>query len=701
MGKELLLEIGTEEIPAAFLPKALRDLEEIARGELAANRIRHAEIRTMGTPRRLFLAAEDVAERQEDQLIEKLGPAARVAFDPQGNPSRAAVGFAAAQGIDVTQLERVTTDKGEYVCARKKIIGEATEGLLPAILTKVITGVPFRKSMRWSDQEFRFARPVHWILALFDGRVVPFRIANVESGNMSRGHRFMGPDPFPVENLEGYLAGTRDRFVIVDPEERKEIIREETEKAATAVGGRVLQSAELLETVTFLTEYPTVVCGNFDREYLKLPQEVLITTMISHQKYFPVVDGKGALLPHFLAINNTLARDPAVVRRGNEKVIRARLSDARFFFEADRKIPLDRRVEDLRKVVFHTLLGTSFDKVMRFQKLAGWIARRVEPSHGNKVAFVAHVDKAALLAKADLDTQMVGEFAELQGIMGREYALLEGKNPVVAKAIYEHYLPTGAGGGLPESDEGAVVSIADKMDTICGFFGVGLIPTGTADPYALRRQALGIINIILAKRYPFSLGSLIDESLATLGPLLKRPSDETKAAVLEFFKGRFENQLISQGHPYDVVDAILATGMESLVAADDKIRAMAVFKSDPDFQPLAIAFKRVANIIRGFQNGAVDPALLSGPEEKNLHEAFLKIRETVLAHISRGDYSAVLFALARLREPVDAFFEAVLVMAEDEKVRFNRLSLLEEISTLFHDVADFSRIVTDDQRGQI
>ena len=695
MGKELLLEIGTEEIPAVFLPKALREMEEIACRELAANRIRHGKIRTMGTPRRLFLAVDEVVEQQEDQLIEKMGPARRVAFDEQGNPSRAAVGFARGQGIDVAALETVVTEKGEYVCARNKVTGEATDGLLPAILTKVITDLPFRKSMRWSDQEFRFARPIHWILALFGGRIVPFRIANVESGNMSRGHRFMSPDPFPVENLEGYLAGTRDHFVIVDPAERKEIIREETQKSAAAVGGRVLPSEELLETVTFLTEYPTVVCGNFDREYLKLPQEVLITTMISHQKYFPVMDEKGALLPHFLTINNTLARDPAVVKRGNEKVIRARLSDARFFFEADRKIPLDRRVEDLRKVVFHTLLGTSYEKVMRFQKLAGWIARRVEPSQGSKAALAAHVDRAALLAKADLDTQMVCEFAELQGIMGREYALLAGEDPVVAKAIHEHYLPTAAGGDLPETDEGAIVSIADKMDSICGFFGVELIPTGTADPYALRRQALGVINIVLAKRYSFSLDSLIDESLDILGPLLKRPAAETKAAVLEFFKGRFENRLISQGHPYDVVDAILATGMDSLVAADDKIKAMAAFKSHPDFQPLAIAFKRVVNIIRGFQNGAVDPVLFSGPEENNLHESFLKIRETVLTHISRGDYSAVLIDLARLREPVDAFFEAVLVMADDEKVRFNRLSLLEEISTLFHDVADFSRIVTE------
>ena len=689
MGTELLLEIGTEEIPAAFLPKALKDLEEIARREMAANRIPHGESRTMGTPRRLFLAVDGVAERQEDQVIEKLGPALRVAFDAEGKPSPAAVGFARGQGIGVAELERIRTEKGEYVCARKKITGEATEGLLPAMLAKIITEIPFRKSMRWSDLEFRFARPIHWILALYGGRVVPFRIANLDSGNLSYGHRFMSPGSFTVASRAEYLEKTHGHFVIVDPEERKRIIREEADKAARAVGGRVLPSEGLLETVAFLTEYPTVVCGDFDREFLKLPKEVLITTMISHQKYFPVVDEAGALLPHFLTINNTLARDPAVVKRGNEKVIRARLSDARFFFEADRKIPLAERVEGLRKVVFHTLLGTSYEKVMRFRKLAAWIAEQIDP------AIAPHVDRAALLAKADLDTQMVCEFTELQGIMGREYALLAGEDRIVAKAIYEHYLPTAAGGELPETNEGAAVCIADKTDTIVGFFGVSLIPTGTADPYALRRQALGIINIILAKRYPLPLDALIDQSLAILNPLLKRPAAETKAAVLEFFRSRFENQLIAQGYAYDVVDAVLATGVQNLVTAEEKIRAMAAFKSDPDFQPLAIAFKRVVNIIRGFQNGAVDPSLFARTEERNLHEAFLKIREKVFSLISREDYPGVLGELARLREPVDAFFDTVLVMAADEKIRFNRLSLLEEISTLFHDVADFSRIVTE------
>ncbi len=694
MGKELLLEIGTEEIPAAFLPKAFGDMEEIIRKELMENRIRRGKIWTMATPRRLFLAVDDVAERQEDQVIEKLGPARRVAFDEAGNPSKAALGFARGQCIDVNALEVATTEKGEYLCARKKISGEATEGLLPAILTRLITGIPFRKSMRWSDLEIRFARPIHWILALYGGRIVPLRIGNIESADLSRGHRFMSPGVVPVRSSQDYLNLMRNHFVIVDPEERKKIIHDQTEKAAAAVLGKPLRNDDLLEQVAFLTEYPSVVCGNFDPGYLRLPREVLVTTMISHQKYFPVVDSEDKLLPHFLTINNTLARDPEVVRRGNEKVIRARLADARFFFEEDRKIPLEDRVEGLKKVTFHTLLGSSYEKVMRFRMLAGRIARNVQPSHGNKVHFVKRVDEAALLAKADLDTLMVGEFAELQGVMGREYALLEGRDPIVAKAIYEHYLPIAAGGDLPETDEGAVISIADKLDTICGFFGVGLVPTGTADPYALRRQALGIINIILKKRWSLPLDTLIDESLAVLGDLLKRPADETNADILEFFRGRFENQLLSQGHPYDVVDAVLAAGINDLVKAEAKIRAMEEFKSDPDFAPLAVAFKRVVNIIRNAEKGKLASDHFC-TEEQELHGAFLAIREIVIRHSDAGDYRAALIALASLRKPVDAFFERVLVMDKDEQRRCHRLALLEEISSLFHDLADFSKIVTE------
>ncbi len=645
MGKELLLEIGTEELPAEFIPKALKDMADIMERELSQNRVGHGEIRTLATPRRLVIYAADVAERQEDQLIEKLGPAKRVSFDAQGNPTKAAVGFAKGQGLDISQLETIVTEKGEYLGARKKITGEATASLLPDILKRFILSIPFQKSMRWMNLDIRFARPIHWILALYGGQTVPFRLENISSGNKSYGHRFMNPGTFEVTDFADFIKKAREHSVIVDPEERKTIIRTETENAARGVSGIVVGNDELLEEVTFLVEYPSAVCGSFDGDYLELPKDVLITTMVEHQKYFPVMDGRGNLLPHFVTVNNTLAKDPSVVARGNEKVIRARLSDARFFFREDQKVPLEEHFEELKNVVFHSLLGTSYEKVGRFRQLASYIAEKIDP------ALKKSVDRAAHLAKADLETQMVYEFPDLQGIMGREYALLAGEDPVVAKAIYEHYLPTSAGGNLPETDVGAIVSIADKIDTICGFFGVKQIPTGTADPYALRRQALGIINIILEKGYPLRMDDLIDKSMAILGGKLKRPPEETKKDILDFFKGRFENQLITQGHPYDVVDAVLATGVSDAAGSLKKIEAMEVFRTRVDFEPLAVAFKRVCNIIKNFEGGTVDPALFVEDAERSLYEAYLKIRDRAVGHIESGDYEKALLEMARIGSP--------------------------------------------------
>ena len=688
MGKELLIEIGTEEIPAAFLPKAIKDMEEIIRKEFSNKRIGHGDIKAMATPRRLCLCVANLSNRQEDQVIEKIGPAKRVAFDEKGNPTKAATGFAAGQGIDVSEIEIIKTEKGEYICARKKIAGEDTKSLLPDVLKKFILSIPFKKSMRWSDLEIRFARPIHWILAIYGDETIPFVIGNIASGDRSYGHRFMSPKSFKVKNLKDYITKCKKHFIIVDPDERRKIILEETQKVAESVNGKIFYTEDLLETVTYLVEYPTAVCGSYEKEYLKLPKELLTTAMISHQKYFPVVNDKGNLLPYFITINNTLARDPSLVARGNEKVIRARLADAKFFFEEDQKKPLDKHFEKLNQVVFHTQLGTSYEKVMQFRKLALYMADQVNP------ALKETVDRTAILAKADLETQMVCEFTELQGIMGREYALIAGENPVVAKAIYEHYLPTAAGGELPETDEGAIVSIADKIDTIVGFFGVNLIPTGTADPYALRRQAIGIINIILNKQYSLELKSLIEESLSILGNKLKRPPEEIKTDVLEFFKGRFENQLISQGHPYDVVDAVLETGASDIVQSLKKIEAMETFKSHKDFEPLAIAFKRVGNIIKDFKNGSVDPTKFETDEERNLYAAFLRSKENVVNNIKYSDYQSVFMELATLRKPVDDFFNKVLVMAKDDAIRFNRLSLLKEISEMFHMIADFSKIVT-------
>jgi len=688
MSNELLFEIGTEEIPAGFLSKAVVDMEEIIRKSFTDKRIAFDGIKCLATPRRLVLYIADLSAKQEDQTVEKLGPAKKAAFDENGQPTKAAIGFARGQGVDVSQLETITTEKGEYLGARKTIAGQPTKDLLPDILKDFMLAIPFRKSMRWADCTLRFARPIHWILALYSGEVIPLKIEDIESGNTSCGHRFMSPAPFAVAGFEDYLNKARENFVIADPAERRKLILEEAEKSAAEVGGKLFYTDDLLETVSFIVEYPVIVRGGYEEDYLKIPKDVLTTTMISHQKYFPVVNEAGKLLPYFIAVSNTKPRDISVVAKGNERVLRARLADASFFFEEDKKVPLEDRVESLKKVVFHTLLGTSHKKVARFRKLAIKIASKVKPSAKK------NVDRAALLAKADLESLMVGEFSELQGIMGREYALIAGEKPEIANAIYEHYLPIVAGGDLPQSDEGAIVGLADKMDTIAGFFGVGMPPTGTADPYALRRQALGIINIILSREYPLSLNFLIDESLALLKDVLKKPAAEVKKDILEFFKGRLQNQLIAQGYAYDTVDAVLSANIDELVEVIEKVKALEEFRKHPDFEPVSIAFKRVDNILKDFKGGKFDVNLLVHDAEINLFSYFDNIKPRVEKGIAEKDFAAALNKLAALRPHVDNFFDNVMVMDKDEKVRFNRQSLLAEISALFHKIADFSKIVT-------
>ncbi|HOE33457.1 MAG TPA: glycine--tRNA ligase subunit beta [Smithella sp.] len=688
MSNELLFEIGTEEIPAGFLSKAVVDMEEIIRKSFTDKRIAFDGIKCLATPRRLVLYIADLSAKQEDQTVEKLGPAKKAAFDENGQPTKAAIGFARGQGVDVSQLETITTEKGEYLGARKTIAGQPTKDLLPDILKDFMLAIPFRKSMRWADYTLRFARPIHWILALYSGEVIPLKIEDIESGNTSCGHRFMSPAPFAVAGFEDYLNKARENFVIADPAERRKLILEEAEKSAAEVGGKLFYTDDLLETVSFIVEYPVIVRGGYEEDYLKIPKDVLTTTMISHQKYFPVVNEAGKLLPYFIAVSNTKPRDISVVAKGNERVLRARLADASFFFEEDKKVPLEDRVESLKKVVFHTLLGTSHKKVARFRKLAIKIASKVKPSAKK------NVDRAALLAKADLESLMVGEFSELQGIMGREYALIAGEKPEIANAIYEHYLPIVAGGDLPQSDEGAIVGLADKMDTIAGFFGVGMPPTGTADPYALRRQALGIINIILSREYPLSLNFLIDESLALLKDVLKKPAEGIKKDILEFFKGRLQNQLIAQGYAYDTVDAVLSANIDELVEVIEKVKALEEFRKHPDFEPVSIAFKRVDNILKDFKGGQFDVNLLVHDAEINLFSYFDNIKPRVEKGIAEKDFAAALNKLAALRPHVDNFFDNVMVMDKDEKVRFNRQSLLAEISALFHKIADFSKIVT-------
>jgi glycyl-tRNA synthetase beta chain len=685
---ELLLEIGTEEIPSGFISRALEEMQSLLEKEFRAQRIACKEVKAMGTPRRLVLIATGVAPAQEGRVVETLGPARRIAFDDRGQPTKAALGFARGQGIPVEELKTVQTEKGEYLCARKEEMGEETFHLLPAILPRVIASVPFPKSMRWMDLDNAFVRPIHWILALFDGRVVPFQIGNIGTGNLSRGHRFMALGSFQVKDLSDYLRRLKNSFVIVNPEERKELILAEVSRAAAEVSGTILRDEDLVEIVTYLVEYPAALRGSFARDFLSLPREVLITAMREHQRYFSVCDSKGDLLPYFVTVSNTRPRDPNVVIRGNERVLQARLADAKFFFLEDQKVPLIQRLEGLKKVVYHSKLGTSYEKVTRICSLAEYLAGRIDPSCAETVK------RAALLCKGDLITGMVGEFPGLQGVMGRIYARLSGESEEVSLAIYEHYLPTAAGGALPSSHPGAILSMADKIDTIAGCFGVGLIPTGTADPYALRRQTLGIINTVLDKGYNLPLGELMERSLSLLGSKLERPPAQIRKDVLEFFRGRMQNLLIGRGVSPDAVEAASAAGFDDLVDLDLRAQSLHELKKEPDFDPLAAAFKRIVNISRSHSAGPVFPERFEKPAERNLFEAYRLAGRKAEEQIARRNYSSALKELASLRRPVDEFFEGVMVMAEDEGVKENRLSLLANIAALFFKIGDFSRITT-------
>jgi len=685
--KELLLEIGTEEIPAGFVPQALIDLEGIAQKELGASRIDFSGIKTFGTPRRLVLVIESVSEKQRDEETKKIGPSKQAAFDAKGNPTKAAIGFAKGQSVPVESLTLVETGKGEYVCAVKKEPGRPTVELLSRFLPKWILSIPFQKSMRWSDVPIRFARPIHWILALFGGEVVPFEVGNIRSGKTTFGHRFMHSGPVPVKDFQSYLQKTREASAIVDPVERKKRIEEEMIREGARVSGRILEDEDLLNEVNFLVEYPVALCGTFDSKFLSLPREILIHSMKEHQRYFPVADDHGNLLPHFVCISNIRPRSREVVVKGNEKVLRARLSDAAFFFEDDLKIPLDSRVEQLRKVVFQAKLGTSYEKMMRFKQLALWMVERIDPKLREAV------ERASHLCKADLVTGMVGEFPKLQGIVGREYARLSKERPEVSEAIYEHYLPAFAGDRLPSSPTGDIVSIADKMDTIVGCFGVGLLPTGTADPFGLRRQALGIIRIILEKKYSLSLRELIEESEKQLKEKIERPVEEVRNDVLDFFRVRYQNFLLDKGYAFDVTDAVLSISFDELVDLQGRIDALRKAREWKDFESIVIAFKRAINIVKGSApKREITPSLFTEPAERNLYQSFLKAKEKISLHLNKRDYHAALLEMTQMKKPIDEFFEGVMVMVEGEGTRNNRLALLDEIGKLFLRIADFSKL---------
>ncbi len=687
MGKELLFEIGTEEIPSGYIPPALEELKTVAGRLLQEARLTFTGIRTLATPRRLALCVDDLSERQADARREVVGPTRGVAFDAEGRPTRAAVGFARAQGVPVDRLVIRKLDRGEYVVAVQEEKGLRAPEVLATLLPKLLTSLSFPKFMRWAEGTFRFVRPIRWLLAIYGGKVVPVTLEGlqVKADAKTYGHRFLSPRGVRVRSFQEYLEHLEEKFVIVDPDRRRALVRSLAAEAAATVKGQPVLDDELVETVTHLVEFPTVVCGSFKREYLELPREVIITPMRKHQRYFPVVDAAGNLLPHFVAISNMRCRDMDLIRQGNERVLRARLNDAEFFYRDDRKLPLAERVPHLQHIIFQEKLGTMYDKVQRLGALAGVMADRVDPSCR------AVAERAALLCKADLGTTMVKEFPNLQGTMGREYARLSGEPAGVCQAIEEHYLPRFAGDRLPESNAGAVVGLADRLDSIVGCFGLGFIPSGSEDPYALRRAALGVVQTILHRGFRASLAEWVDRARAGF-PSLERDAENSRREVLEFLRGRTQVALVDRGLPAEVVEAVLAAGSDDVVDAARRAEALAVLRREADFGELCAAFRRVVGIIpKGFDR-AVDATRLVEGAERALHAEATALKAEVEGRMAAQDYLGALQRIAALKPMVDMFFEEVLVIGPDEGLTQNRFALLKTVGNLFARIADFTRI---------
>ncbi len=689
----LLLEVGAEEIPAGYIVPALEAMAANLKKKLSAARIAYGEARTYGTPRHLSVLIEDVATRQKTVTSELQGPPQKVAFDDDGNPTVAGQKFAEKVGLDVSKLTVKTTKKGAYVCAKVVERGLTTRTILKQILPEVILSTPFPKTMRWADLDISFARPIHSVLALLGPQVVSFQIGNIKSGRTTFGHSFMHPKKIKIADPAEYIHNLAKVKVMIDIESRKQATASEIEAAAAAVGGNVLRDDELLDIVTNLVEYPVATAGRFDDDFLNIPQEILITAMREHQKYFAVVDGAGKLMPYFIAVNNTRTKDLKLVAKGHERVLRARLADAQFFYQSDEKALFDPWNKRLEGVLFQAELGTLADKVNRVKSIAGKLAASISSDTG----FEKRVVRAAELCKADLVSQVVVEFPKLQGVMGRVYAKVANEPQDVAAAIEEHYRPTYSGGRLPETSTGAVLAIADKLDSICGCFSVGLKPTGASDPYALRRQGIGIINIMLSKKFSVSLNQMIVQALQPFADKAQSSIDAIAADIYTFLSNRMSRQLTDEGFSKDVIAAIISTRVDSVPDVWSRVKALQGLKGAPDFEPLAVAFKRVVNIIRKAEDvseASVNEALFQHASEKDLLAAFTTVQAGALGHLDAGRFEAGLLAIASLRDPVDAFFDGVLVMAEETDIRRNRLALLGAIAGLFNKFADFTKLLT-------
>ena len=686
--RDLLLEIGLEEVPAKFMPPALAELKQMAEARLTEQRISYDEVITYGTPRRIALVVKNIADKQQDLAEEAKGPAVKAAYDAEGNPTKAALGFARGQGVDVKDLYQKELNGGMYVFATKKAVGVATDDVLPELLPQLVCGIHFPKPMRWGYTELRYARPIRWIVALHGDQVVPFTIEDITSGNVSRGHRYLGTDHLTIPCAEDYVAVMEKDWVIVDQNRRQAMIVEQMNKLAEEAGGTVEIDEELLEEVLYLVEYPTALMGNFNPAYMLMPEQLIITPMKEHQRYFPVMKGHH-LLPKFITVRNGNAEHLDVVQAGNEKVLEARLADAKFFYDEDLKIRLEDNVEKLKSIVFQEKLGTIYEKMQRVQQGVTVISDLLQLGDDVKERAL----RAAYLAKADLVSNVVYEFPELQGLMGEKYAFAQGEHPLTSKAISEHYLPKNADGEIPLTFEGLVCSIADKIDTIVGCFAAGIEPTGSQDPYALRRQAAGICSMILGRGVLVSLTALIQQAIEHYPAEIVGDKVALCQRVYDFFEQRIRNVLNDRGFRYDVIEAVVSCGYDNLTETLLRAEAMNQMQATDTFAKVLTAFTRANNLAKKATGDTVQEADLVEDVEKQLWSDVQFAENAIAAQVQNRQYAEALTVISTLEESISAFFDGVMVMDENEAIKNNRLALLARVSKLSSKIADLTKIV--------
>jgi len=684
---DFLLEIGCEEIPSRFIPGAMDQLKKEAAYLLADNRLDHGVIEAWATPRRLVLLISELEQKQPDLVVKIKGPPVNRAYDEAGKPTKALQGFMQSQGVKIDQLEEETIKEARYLVVEKEIRGRPTEELLPELLPRLIQKLSFPRPMYWQGKDVRFARPIRWLLALYHHKPVIFNFAGIQSGKTTYGHRFLAPDPYDVDRVENYFSYLKKHYVVLDHKRRREMIRKQLSEKAAKCGGKALIDEGLLEEVTYLVEYPVAVDGSFNQAYLDLPQEVSITSMQHHQRYFPIVEEEsGRLLPYFVGISNN--RFHPNIRKGYAKVLQARLADGRFFFDEDRKEPLENYVEKLKSVIFLESLGSVDQKRARLVELAGKFGEVLDlPSDQiERTCRVAH------LCKADLVTSLVKEFPELQGVMGREYARISGEPEEVAVGIYEHYLPRFAGDKIPSAMEGALVSLADRIDTLAGCFAIGIQPTGSQDPYALRRQAQGAVAILLGMDIKLSLEEFIKFALDSLAATLKIDSDKRRQlqeSLYDFLVQRIRFVLQDRGIEHEVAEAVLAVPFNTVGEVFKKASVLEEYFKGPLLDDVIIAYNRVANLVQETGSYLVNKALFEDLSETELFRS-LKTAEETLAGLD--DPARILEQLQLLKQPIDNFFDNVMVMADNKKLRENRLNLLAALKKTFNRMADFSKM---------